>query len=983
MFIISVSPWADPAAAFAARLMTPVSNYTLLRVVRRRARPPADPLAVIGIDDFAWRRNHRYGTIVCDLERRRTIALLADRGQATAEDWLRAHPDIAVVARDRGGGYGEAIAKALPGAVQVADRWHLMHNASQAFLDAVRKSMRQIRRVIGAATINPDLLTCAERLQYEGYLRREAGRLQILQLRRRSLCDWRQPLLWPGSLRAKALDGDHMILARPSATLFASLFAGVAFAPIVAFAQSVAGASSVSEVVVTGTRDATTTAVTSTSPVDVITTRHLEDTGLLDLARGLETTEPEINVVRASAQPTSSSTRPLTLNGLYPDELLVLIDGKRDHASSVLNTNTGPGRGSAPYDLGAIPLDAIDHIEVLRDGASAQYGSDAIAGVVNIILKSNASGGDLYGQGGVTGKGDGANGDVAFNRGFKLGGDGFLNVTGEADIQEPTDRAAIDQRYNRYTWRLGDPYARGLNLTLNGGSGRVSFGELYGNLLVSYRQSTDTPIFEPPGYSPLFPAGFDPKTTLGLLDVQTTVGARGPAAAGFQYDLSNTFGLSSAAFNADNTANKSLGAASPTSFDAGGPTYYQDVADLTFTRPLPEILAGGTLAAGGQVRYEHYQIRDGDPASVMGAGAASLPGFSPRVVVDNGRTAAAGFIDLELKPASWLTLDGAGRYDHYSDFGGALTYKASARVEVASWLAFRGALGTGFRAPSMQQEYYNTVSTTATGVNNALVNSGTFQVGDAVSKAIGSRPLKPETSHNYSVGAVLTPIDRLVLTAGVFRIDVDNRIVLSDNQSGPAVATALAAAGITNVQQVAFFTNGISTRTTGLNLTLAYSGDIGADTHYRVSVGFDHNWTDIKSLSADAVAPSLTLLSQHSLLLLTAVQPNNKLAADFTLSRGAFSATLDVTRYGSYKDKPISPVQTFSPNTIVDLSASYQFLPRTTATVGVLNLFNVYPDKLADVQAAYATFDNAYVYGTETPDGTDGISFYVRLAKRF
>jgi transposase len=171
-----------PAAAFAARLMTPVSNDTLLRVVRRRARSPTDPLAVIGIDDFAWRRNHRYGTIVCDLERRRTVALLTDREQASAEDWLRGHPDIAVVARDRGGGYGEAIAKALPGAIQVADRWHLMHNASQAFLDAVRKSMRQIRRVIGAATINPDLLTSAERLQYEGYLRREETNAAILAL---------------------------------------------------------------------------------------------------------------------------------------------------------------------------------------------------------------------------------------------------------------------------------------------------------------------------------------------------------------------------------------------------------------------------------------------------------------------------------------------------------------------------------------------------------------------------------------------------------------------------------------------------------------------------------------------------------------------------------------------------------------------------------------------------------------------------------
>ena len=171
-----------PGTSKAARLMTPVSNDTLLRVVRRRARLPTNPLAVIGVDDFAWRRNHRYGTIVCDLERRQPVVLLPDREQATAEAWLSLHPNLAVVARDRGGGYGEAVAKALPHAIQVADRWHLMQNASRAFLDAVRKSMRQIRGVIGATTVNPALLTSAERIQYEGYLRREEMNDAILAL---------------------------------------------------------------------------------------------------------------------------------------------------------------------------------------------------------------------------------------------------------------------------------------------------------------------------------------------------------------------------------------------------------------------------------------------------------------------------------------------------------------------------------------------------------------------------------------------------------------------------------------------------------------------------------------------------------------------------------------------------------------------------------------------------------------------------------
>jgi len=171
-----------PAAIFAKRLMLPVSNDTLLRVVRRRSPPPSDRLKVVGIDDWAWRRNHRYASIVCNLERRRIVTLLPDREAATAQAWFAAHPTIEIIARDRGGGYGEAAAKALPHAVQVADRWHLMENASRAFLDAVRKSMRQVRNVIGSTRIEPALLTADERIQYEGYLRREETNAAILEL---------------------------------------------------------------------------------------------------------------------------------------------------------------------------------------------------------------------------------------------------------------------------------------------------------------------------------------------------------------------------------------------------------------------------------------------------------------------------------------------------------------------------------------------------------------------------------------------------------------------------------------------------------------------------------------------------------------------------------------------------------------------------------------------------------------------------------
>ena len=737
------------------------------------------------------------------------------------------------------------------------------------------------------------------------------------------------------------------------------------------------------EIVVTGTLDKATTDLTSMAPVDVISADRLAATGFSDLSRALETAEPELNFNRPTAQPTVSTTRPITLNGLYPDELLVLINGKRAHSSAVLNTNVGLGRGSAPFDLSTIPLSAIDHIEVLRDGASAQYGSDAIAGVVNIILKSNPSGGIATAQGGVTERGDGASGLGSVNDGLQIGDRGFLSLTAEGNVQGSTDRAGIDQRYGRKTWYLGDPATSGFNLAANGSYPGLQIGDIYGDVLVSRKDGMDRPVFEVTGTSPLYPSGFLPQDTLILWDVNGTVGIRGDVRGGFNFDLSNTYGRSSADFYSDDSANPTLGNTSPTHFYAGTPIYDQDVTDLTFTRSLPEILAGGNFAAGGQFRYEHYQIQPGDPASIAGSGAASLPGFQPRIRVNNGRTAAAGFVDLKLQPLRLLTLEGAGRFDHYSDFGSATTYKFSARVQATGWLAFRGEAGTGFRAPSMQQEYYNTVSTTATGANKALVNVGTFQVADPVARALGATSLQPEKSRNYSVGAVVSPDPRFSFTAGLFRIDINHRIALIDSQSGAAVLAALAAAGVTNVSQVAFFTNGLDTETKGANLTLSYKGDIGTATSYVFSAGYDRNLSVLRNLASDPAAPSLKLLGLHSQVLLTDAQPGDKLCADMTVLHGPYSATVDVTRYGAYDDIPGTVEQHFSPNTIVDLAASARIFEGGTLTVGILNVGDVFPDRLTNFQSTYATFGGAYVYGVTSPDGTDGRSYYVRVSVRF
>ena len=451
-----------------------------------------------------------------------------------------------------------------------------------------------------------------------------------------------------------------------------------------------AGGDNIEVLVVTGTRAPDRTALTSAVPVDVISSESLQNTGYPDLARALEFTEPSVNFPRAQTTPTSANTRAITIRGLSPDEVLVLVNGKRWHSSAVINTNFAVGRGSAPFDLSQIPLAAVDRIEVLRDGAAAQYGSDAIAGVINIILKSNSSGGQVSLDGGITQRGDGANGDLNFNHGYALGDGGHLTVSGEVDKANATNRAAIDQRYDRITYRIGDPNALETNLAVSAAYPIHWPGaELYDDLVVARKDSTNTPTFIIPGSSPAYPDGYLPKINPVIWDVGNTVGLRGTLPDEIAADFSNTLGYSDANFTDRDTANVALGASSPTLFDAGTARYFQDVTDLNFTRSLPGVLSGANLASGLEYRYESYAIGSGEPASFQGAGASGFPGFNPRIPVNNSRSADAAYIDGELKPLAWLSVNAAGRYDHYQDFGGAATWKTSARAEATSWLAVR------------------------------------------------------------------------------------------------------------------------------------------------------------------------------------------------------------------------------------------------------------------------------------------------------
>ncbi|HEY0339357.1 MAG TPA: TonB-dependent receptor, partial [Steroidobacteraceae bacterium] len=407
--------------------------------------------------------------------------------------------------------------------------------------------------------------------------------------------------------------------------------------------------------------------------------------------------------------------------------------------------------------------------------------------------------------------------------------------------------------------------------------------------------------------------------------------------------------------------------------------YFQDVTDLNFTRALPDVLSGANLASGAEYRYESYAIGSGDPASFQGAGASGFPGFNPRIPVNNSRSAYAAYIDGELKPLAWLSVNAAGRYDHYQDFGGAATWKASARAEATSWLAVRASASTGFRAPSLQQEYYSSITTVANGANKSLVNVGTYQVGDPIARALGATPLRPEKSHDKSAGIVVKPTASLSMTADVFRTDIDNRIALSDALSGAAVTSVLTAAGITNVQQAAFFTNALSTRTQGYDLTTRYLAAFTESTRGSLALAFEHSPTEILSLTGNPVLPSLPPIGLHARTLLTQAQPKDKLTAQVALDHGPFSSAIDVTRYGEYVDAPILDPQTFGARTIVDLSFGARLGQQLTVTAGVLNVGNTYPEQLAEQALAYKSFGGSFLYGEESPFGTDGRAYYVRL----
>jgi iron complex outermembrane receptor protein len=781
-------------------------------------------------------------------------------------------------------------------------------------------------------------------------------------------------------------------------------------------------AAEASDIVVTGTRTVGRSRLDSSAPVDVLSAASLQRQGTTELATSLAAVVPSIDFPRSSAVDGTDSIRPATLRGLSPDQTLVLINGVRAHTSALINTNGSVGRGAASVDLNTIPSVALDRIEVLRDGAAAQYGSDAIAGVVNLRLREARTGGGAsvtYGQyitdvdtaRGSRSERDGETVTASAWQGIGLGSDGFLTVSGEYLNRNPTSRGDFDPRKTpiRVRSRFGDPDVEQYSGYINAGKPLGDSGwTLYGFGGYQHRDSTSaaTPRINggtdnnlsAAALASIYPDGFTPLIAVTSDDLTATGGIRG-ALSGWNVDLNLSYGRNELTFFTRNSGNATYGAASQTNFYDGKLTYDQLVGGIDVSREQP-LFGDGTIniAWGIEYRREGFQIGAGEPtsynravgaSSTLGSGAQGFPGFQPSNVVDQHRDNVSGYLDLEAKPVNKVTLGLAVRGESYSDFGETATGKLSARYEFAPWFAVRGTASTGFRAPSLQQQYFTSTASVLT--NGAIVETGLFPSTSPVGIALGGKPLRPERARNLSAGIVLRS-GGFDLSIDAYQIKIRDQIALSENLGGAVVAALLAANPTTNnVTAGRFFLNGIRSTTKGIDVVAHYRTTTSSLGTFDLTAAANIN--DIKITRAPASATivssagsaTLPIFSRQRIVSFEQGTPREKVVGTIDWSLDKIGATARASYYGDVTQPNNTgfaqdDIHT-GRHTIFDLEARYTVTRTVTLAVGANNLLDTYPDYVRLTSSRGVALNSTGLVGFPyySPFGFNGRYVYGRI----
>ena len=760
-----------------------------------------------------------------------------------------------------------------------------------------------------------------------------------------------------------------------------------------------------SEIVVTGTRAPGRSRLDTAAPVDVLSANSLRQQGTTELASALATVAPSIDFPRASVTDATDAIRPATLRGLSPDETLVLINNVRAHPSASLNVNSTVGRGSAAVDLNTVPTAALERIEVLRDGASAQYGSDAIAGVINLRLRQARSGGSISLTHGfydtdvdtatlhrhVTGE---PTTTIQGWQGFGFGSDGYLTLSEEFLDRSPTSRSDAPNA-NAGTpiagpplrGRLGDPDVRQYAGFANAGVGIGADWQLYGWAGYQHRHTQSFAFPRPTTNSTAlaaeiagYPKGFIPVIDTVSKDINSAIGAKGSLGGGWNMDVNASYGRNRIDFRTTHTANYSYGADTKHSFYDGALIYDQLVGNVDVDKRF-DVFQSLNLAMGLEARREGYEIQAGEDASwnagpVAGApGAQGFPGFSPLNEVKKHRENVAAYVDAEAQVTDQFLVAGAARAEHYSDFGSVLAGKLSARYDFSPAFAIRGTISNGFRAPSLQQQYFTSISSVIT--NGVAVLTGTFPSVAPVAQALGGLPLKPEKSVNYSLGTVMR-LGGFDLTVDGYYIRLKDQIGLSENISAafsPDVAALLAPF---HVSAARFFLNGLASNTKGIDIVGHYRMNSVSAGTFDFTAAANINKTKVTKIptTTSVLNPAPPLFARNRLLTLTEGTPGEKVSGAIDWARGVLGATARVTYYGDVNQPGTTIVNDVHTgrHAITDLEARYQPKRGPQVALGVQNLFDVYPNKETDAQNGASGvvgfpfyspfgFNGRYIYG--------------------
>ena len=888
-------------------------------------------------------------------------------------------------------------------------------------------------------------------------------------------------VLDPGGLRATSRDnGEYQIARVPSGTYTIRVrrlgYAAPTATISVAEGQTVQqdflvnrAAISLAEVVI-GSRARHTAADELAVPVDVFTPEQIQSQGTTETAQILSQLSPSVNFPRQSVSDATEIVRPFTMRGLSPDHTLVLLNGKRRHHTALIHYyGAGEGAGSSGVDMNAIPSGAISRLEVLRDGAAAQYGSDAIAGVVNVVLKEGIFSPFLTADLGeyMTSKEnpaalpdaggsrpayphDGRTVDVNGGWGLPLGR-GSLGLFAEYRDRQPTNRAGPDPT-DMFVAGDADAVVDGKLVTKNNSIGMpnhhwgdgaskdlMTFASasfpfnpanpsagLYAFGGYSFRQGAGFGYFRPPSsernWPAIYPNGFLPKFAPDVVDFSGAGGVRG-LMSGWSYDLGGTVGHNGFKYNLENTLNTSLGPclATPcapgadgvlgTADDPGIPNKKNIFAgELKFTEAILSLDASHeyalglaspvNVALGTAFRNERYQIGAGEPASYINgfhpaqdgsiapSGSQVFPGFRPADEADAHRNNVGAYAELEGDLIPKLLANVAARFEHYTDFGNKLTGKLAMRLQPTQRLTLRSAISTGFRAPSLNQSYYSSVVTNfkadpVTG-NPIPFEIGIFPVNSREARALGARPLRPESSRNFSAGFAVTPVDNLTFTSDFYYIALDDRITITGFLDTDSVASILRNIG-SRAEAAQYFTNAIDTRTRGLDVTGDYTiATLGGTAN--VNAVFNFTRTTIPNENNIPLPPELQgtgedLIGKYDeggLLAMTKERPAWRTSVTGQFRRGPWNGLARYSYYGKYSSSLYSysggDVQNYNGKGLVDAEVGFVPLLGFKVSLGARNIFDVYPDRMNEGNG----FD-IFPWPPASPFGYNGRFLYTRV----